>query len=187
MRDNAIINLTGLEGDCMPIDLNIEHLIGELKVRLVSIIYLLGDLKCARQLLFAAKGIYSTWERLGTLSAIVVLLRHVKKQTCAGLSNRYQGATHTTPDTSESVWKVAHKIRELGLDKFESGREGNNMAKKTINILDLGEQRLKSSTLATFNKKVQRLHDGFNDEEAELDIDTIPAVAINLGTEEDGE
>ena len=33
MCDNAIINLTGLEGDCMPIDLNIEHLIGELKVR----------------------------------------------------------------------------------------------------------------------------------------------------------
>jgi len=40
MRDNAIINLTGLEGDCMPIDLNIEHLIGELKVRLVDFNYI---------------------------------------------------------------------------------------------------------------------------------------------------
>ena len=88
---------------------------------MISIIYLPGDLKCVRHLLFATKGIYSTWERLGTLLAIVVLLRHVKKQTSAGLSNRYQGTTHTTPDTSESVWKVAHKIRELALDKFESG------------------------------------------------------------------
>jgi hypothetical protein len=40
MRDNAIINLTGLEGDCMPIDLNIEHLIGELKVGLVDFNYI---------------------------------------------------------------------------------------------------------------------------------------------------
>lgn len=144
-------------------------------------------LKLVQQLLFAAKGIYSTWERLGTLSAIVVLLRHIKKNMSANLSNRYQGRTHTTPDTSQSVWKVAHQIRELGLDKFKSGREGNDSAKKTINILSLGEQRLKSSTLATFNKKVRRLHNGFNDKEAELDIDTIPAVAINvnLGTEEE--
>jgi len=40
MRDIAIINLTGLERDCMPIDLNIEHLIGELKVRLVDFNYI---------------------------------------------------------------------------------------------------------------------------------------------------
>lgn len=33
MRDNMLVNLTGLKGHAMPIDLNIEHLIGELKVR----------------------------------------------------------------------------------------------------------------------------------------------------------
>ena len=32
MRDNMLVNLTGLEGHCMPIDLNIEHLIKFLKV-----------------------------------------------------------------------------------------------------------------------------------------------------------
>lgn len=32
MRDNALINLTGLEGHCMPVDLNIEHHIKFLKV-----------------------------------------------------------------------------------------------------------------------------------------------------------
>jgi hypothetical protein len=31
MRDNMLVNLTGLVGHCMPIDLNIEHLIGFLK------------------------------------------------------------------------------------------------------------------------------------------------------------
>ena len=33
MRDNMLVNMSGLEGHAMLIDLNIEHLIGELKVR----------------------------------------------------------------------------------------------------------------------------------------------------------
>jgi hypothetical protein len=32
MQDNALINLTGLEGHSMPVDLNIEHHIKFLKV-----------------------------------------------------------------------------------------------------------------------------------------------------------
>jgi hypothetical protein len=32
MRDNMLVNVSGLEGHAMPIDTNIEHLIGELKV-----------------------------------------------------------------------------------------------------------------------------------------------------------
>ena len=32
MRDNMLVNMSGLTGHAMPIDLNIEHLIGELKV-----------------------------------------------------------------------------------------------------------------------------------------------------------
>jgi hypothetical protein len=32
MRDNMLVNMSGLEGRAMPVDLNIEHLIGELKV-----------------------------------------------------------------------------------------------------------------------------------------------------------
>lgn len=32
MRDNMLVNFTGLKGRAMAIDLNIEHLIGELKV-----------------------------------------------------------------------------------------------------------------------------------------------------------
>ena len=34
MCDNMLVNLTGIEGHCMPINLNIEHLIRFLKVRL---------------------------------------------------------------------------------------------------------------------------------------------------------
>jgi hypothetical protein len=32
MRDNMLVNVSGLEGHAMPIDLNMEHLIGQLKV-----------------------------------------------------------------------------------------------------------------------------------------------------------
>lgn len=33
IRDNMLVNPSGLEGHAMPMDLNIEHLIGDLKVR----------------------------------------------------------------------------------------------------------------------------------------------------------
>ena len=32
MRDNMLVNVSGLSGHFMPVDLNIEHLIGYLKV-----------------------------------------------------------------------------------------------------------------------------------------------------------
>ena len=38
MRDNMLVNVSGLEGHAMPIDLNIEHLIGELKVVFLTIL-----------------------------------------------------------------------------------------------------------------------------------------------------
>jgi len=58
------------------------------------------------------------------------------------------------------------------------------MAKKTVNIILLGEKRLKSSTLATFNKKVRRLHDGYLDEDTELDVDEMPPAALSLDGDE---
>ncbi len=33
MHNNMLVNVSGLAGHAMPIDLNIEHLIGKLKVR----------------------------------------------------------------------------------------------------------------------------------------------------------
>jgi hypothetical protein len=40
MRDNMIVNVSGLSGHFMAVDLNIEHLIGYLKVR--EGLYLIG-------------------------------------------------------------------------------------------------------------------------------------------------
>ncbi|KAJ8461886.1 hypothetical protein ONZ45_g18133 [Pleurotus djamor] len=62
MRDNMLLNISGLPGHAMPVDLNIEHLIGYLKTLLV------------------VKGLYSTWEHLGDASACIVQLQHLKKE-----------------------------------------------------------------------------------------------------------
>ena len=54
--------------------------------------------------------------------------------------------------------------------------------KPVVNSLALGEQKLKSSTLATFNKKVQDMLAG---EEFEAEIDELPQAAFNLSLEQD--
>ncbi|KAF8844129.1 hypothetical protein BDN67DRAFT_1066260 [Paxillus ammoniavirescens] len=109
MRDNMLVNLTGLEGRFMPIDLNIEHLI--------------------------------------------IFLKHVREQVGRALGIAYRGITHTTPDNSASISKVAHKVNDLALHRFNLDRDGNSSTKPVINTLASGEQKLKSSTLATFNKR----------------------------------
>ena len=58
------------------------------------------------------------------------------------------------------------------------------MAKKTVNIISLGEKQLKSSTLATFNKKVQHLHNGYLDEDTELDVEEMPPAVLSLDGDE---
>ncbi|KAG1723328.1 hypothetical protein EDB19DRAFT_2043812 [Suillus lakei] len=132
MRDNALVNLTGLDGH--------------------------------------SKGIYSTWDRLGDISATVALLQNIKKQVGRALGTAYSGTTHTTPDTSSSTWKVANKINELSLQVFTPDREENDSVKPMVNILWEGERKLKSSTLTTFNKKVRVMlaGGGFEPEEDEL-------------------
>ena len=46
MRDNMIVNVSGLAGHAMPVDLNIEHLIGELKVGISLLCHFLSLTFC---------------------------------------------------------------------------------------------------------------------------------------------
>ena len=48
MRDNMIVNLSGLEGHAMGADLNIEHQIGTVKVYVI--LYLLNTVLSDRQI-----------------------------------------------------------------------------------------------------------------------------------------
>lgn len=109
------------------------------------------------QRFFAAKGVYANWDRLGDISASVGLLQHIRKQVGRSLGIAYHGLTHITPDTNGSVRKIAHKINELKMHVFTPGRKTNTTVKPVVDSLASGEQKLKSSTLATFNRKVQSM------------------------------
>ncbi|KII89519.1 hypothetical protein PLICRDRAFT_109156, partial [Plicaturopsis crispa FD-325 SS-3] len=130
-----------------------------------------------------AKGMYGSWERLGDISAAINHIQRVKKQVGSALGAKYHGRSHTTPDTSASVWKVFHKVQELNLLKFDADRDGNDATKATVDILKSGEQKLKSSTLGTFNKKLKAFHTGVSIDDNETD--ELPAVAINVASNDE--
>ena len=52
------------------------------------------------------------------------------------------------------MWKIANEVRALGLNSYQPSRKGNDKHKLVRNLIDVGEQKLMSSSLATFNKKL---------------------------------
>lgn len=149
-----LVNPSGLVGHWMGADLNIEHLIGYLKF------------------LFASKGLYASWDRLADISAAVDYLQKIKKEVGEVLGG-YKGKTHTSPDTSDLVWKVANDVRELELLVFKLDRQRypNDCASPVTDVLMKGEQKLKLSSLKTFNTKIRVFMSGYCIED---EVDDIP-------------
>ncbi|KAJ7626969.1 hypothetical protein FB45DRAFT_749875 [Roridomyces roridus] len=156
MLDNMIICISGRgPGHCMPMDLNIEHLIK----------YLKG--------LLHAKGMDTTWDRLGDISAAIVPLQRVKKIVTTALGGSYQGSSHTTPDTGHLVWRVQKKAAEEELQTFQPSRSTATPPTQKKDILYRGERLLQSSTLKTFNKKIAAMIEGRSFEEEVDDLPTL--------------
>ena len=130
---------------------------------------------------FVAKGLRSTWDRLGDISGAVIQLQNVKKQVTKALGASYEGKTHTTLDTSMLVWKVAKKVRELSLNKYQPSRKGNDKQKVVPNLIDVGERKLLSSSLESFNKRLMCMKTGNLDEVAGIaEEDEIPSVQLTV-------
>jgi len=130
---------------------------------------------------FVDKGLRSTWDRLGDISGAVIQLQNVKKQVSKALGASYQGMSHTTPDTSMLVWKVANEVRELSLGKHTPGRKGNEKQKMVPNLIDVGERKLLSSSLETFNKKIACMKAGNLDGVAGItEEDEIPGMQMTV-------
>jgi hypothetical protein len=185
MRDNMIVNLSGLQGHAMGADLNIEHQIGTVKVCkdiLLSRCYYCADRSVLVQTLFASKGLHASWDRLGDASAVVDYVQKVKKCVGTALGTSHRGSKHTTPDTSNLVWRVADKVKNLNLQTFRHSREGNEDAKPFVDILLEGEKKLKSASLKTFNKKVHQYLAG---ESVEAEVDVLPLCALRTDGEEE--
>ncbi|KAF7333999.1 hypothetical protein MVEN_02304500 [Mycena venus] len=100
------------------------------------------------------------------------------------LDASYQGTGHKAPDTSNLVWRIAHKVKELKLNAYDPNRDANNVVKVSVDILSAGEAMLKSSSLATFNKNRKELLKGIHVEE---EVDEMPPMGLSLiqPTEED--
>ncbi|KAJ6550621.1 hypothetical protein DFH09DRAFT_925892, partial [Mycena vulgaris] len=158
VRDNMIFNMTGVRERGQGADHNMEHNIGQVKE------------------LFTAKGVYGSWERLANISAAIDVLDSIKTNVAISLEASYAGTSNKTPDTSDLVWRVACKTRELKLNTTQSGRDG----KAIPDLLIVGEAALKSSTLATFNKKRRNLLKGII-ELSEDDGDELPSIDLVVG------
>lgn len=162
MRDNMLVNPSGIPGHAMGIDLNIEHLIRYLKVRYLHEIhsYSTHPSLQSHQGLFAAKGIYSNWDRLGNIAAGINYLQLIKKHVTRSLGSGYQGSTHTEVDTSSLVWRIARKSKELNLQSLIVGREANTNCKVVTDVIASGHKKFETSSLVTFNKKIADMKQG---------------------------
>jgi hypothetical protein len=104
-------------------------------------------------------------------------LNKIKKKISYTLSSTYQGSTHSPPDTSHLVWRVADKVRDEEIQVFKENRAGNSKVKSVVDVLATGEAKLKSSSLATFNRKICAMVNGHLYED---DEDTIPQPQFSL-------
>lgn len=84
----------------------------------------------------------------------------MKKQVSKSLRSGYQGSTHTDVDTSALVWRVANKANEYELQSLVPGRDYDSTAKPAIDIYTTGFRKFQSSSLATFNKKLEDMREG---------------------------
>jgi hypothetical protein len=129
--------------------------------------------------LLTAKGLESTWDRLGDTSAAIDYLNKIKKKVASTLSASYQGSTHTTPDTSHLVWRVADNAQDNEIQVFKANRSGNSSVKGVVDTLTTGAAKLKSSSLGTFNRKVFATINGHSYEDGD-EGDLIPPVQLSL-------
>ncbi|KAF6766018.1 hypothetical protein DFP72DRAFT_1161701 [Ephemerocybe angulata] len=139
VRMTSIINISGLPGHGMGIDLNIEHLIRYLKA------------------LFTAKGIYSKWERCGHISASINIVMLLKQRVSRSLKLRYQGSTHSKVSSAALVERMRLKAKELQLHVVVPGRTGASLKP---DLRALGRQKIESSSLAAFNAKIHDIVSG---------------------------
>lgn len=124
-----------------------------------------------------AKGVQSTWDRLGNISAAVDVLKKLKKQVALAMETAYQGTKHKKPDIKPLVLRVAHKVHEEMLHSYKEDRIGNKKTKPVPDIIFTGQSKLKSSSLSTFNRKVRGMVEGREYDE-DVEAESLPQNTI---------
>lgn len=83
----------------------------------------------------------------------------------------HKNKSHHNVNTKDLVWKVANAARDHGLQIFNSARVENAHTKPVINTIAAGDLKLRSSSLATFNKRVQVMATNRKTDSSEEDSD----------------
>lgn len=97
------------------------------------------------------------------------------------MKTAYQGITHKDPKTNHLVWRVAKNVYKERLHVYTGDRAGNAKVKAVPDILALGEAKLKSSSLSTFNRKIRTMIEGGEfDEESDL----LPSMSLSFNPED---
>lgn len=79
----------------------------------------------------------------------------------------YQGSTHTTPDTSKLVMRVANRALALKLQTNILNREVQS--KPVADLHKVGYRKFETASLAVFNKKISEYKLGRDFDGDELD------------------
>jgi hypothetical protein len=67
---------------------------------------------------------------------------------------------HTNVDTSALIWWIANKAKELELQSRVPGCDHDSAAKPVTDIYTNGFRKFQTSSLATFNKKLNNMREG---------------------------
>ncbi|KAJ8090844.1 hypothetical protein PM082_024759 [Marasmius tenuissimus] len=167
VRKNILVNLEGHDDSFLGVDMNIEHIINEIKK------------------LYAAKGIYASWDRLGDYAAAIRSLIAIKKVMRSMMETAYQKKEHTNADTSASVWEVVSAIEEYQLLKFIPDRKVDVEVKATPNLLSEGWDKVRKTTIPTYNKNMALFRDSDKDGVFEVEEDELRPMDFTTGQPED--
>ncbi|KAK1217589.1 hypothetical protein PQX77_019758 [Marasmius sp. AFHP31] len=118
-------------------DMKIEHLINEIKVS-IEPFYALKSAYHASQKLYAAKGIYASWDCLGDYAAAIKSLIAIKKAMRTMRETAYHKKEHSNVDTSTLVWRVVNAIEDSELLDFIPDQKVDVEVKSTPDLVAEG-------------------------------------------------
>ncbi|KAE9393497.1 hypothetical protein BT96DRAFT_999370 [Gymnopus androsaceus JB14] len=138
MRDNHLVNISGIPDHFMAIDMNIEHHIGYVKST------------------YATKGLYADWDHLSSVSAAIVHIQEGKKKVGKMVDTSYQRKSGLAVNTDDLVWEVVWAIEREGLlDNDVERKTDRPLARATDSLVD-GSHKLKV-TVAALNRRTNKL------------------------------
>ncbi|KAJ3766264.1 hypothetical protein FB446DRAFT_826643, partial [Lentinula raphanica] len=163
MRDNHLVNVSGLPGHFMALDMNTEHLILYLKQ------------------LFASKGLYSTWDRLSDISPAISEIQKIKKHFGTMLGVSWKNQVHHDANTHALVFRLAEKIKALKIQQYQPNRMPS--AAPAPDLLQMGWSKLASGILLKFNEKLRAFHENKLYEDA-VEPDELPPIQFSATLQE---